>query len=382
VKPLSVVHVISNLGTGGAEAMLARLVAAGDAREVSHTVVAMLSGGVNAERIRSAGGRVVELGARRSLSAAKILPRIAGVFREAGADVVQGWMYHGNVAASAASLLVRPRPPVLWNVRQTVFRLADNRPMTQAVILAGTLLRASPAGIVYNARLSAEQHEGLGFARRKRILIPNGFDLGRYAPREEARPSLLAELGLAEEALLIGRAARLHPQKDDATLFAAFGRIAAAEPRAHLVLPGSGMTAENAGLARLAKATGAKGRVHFLGERGDLPEIMAGFDLALSSSAFGEAFSNAIGEAMAAGVPAVSTDVGEAGEIIGETARIAPIGDAAALAEAALKVLSIPQPERLALGARDRERIAGDFSIEKIASLYLELWRGTARRQG
>ncbi|MEM1044682.1 MAG: glycosyltransferase [Pseudomonadota bacterium] len=379
--PLRVVHVISNLGTGGAETMLVRLLAA-DRKRHEHAVISFLSDGALAPDVRGLGVDLFEMGAKRSAGTALLLPGLARLLTRLQPDVVQGWMYHANVAASASRFFMRSRPPVLWNIRQTLQKLSNNSLLTQGTILAGTLLRASPAGIVYNSTESAIQHERLGYPQTKRIIIENGFDLAAFQPREAARKNLMKALGLEGTPVLIGRVARKAVQKDDPTLFAAFAEIAAQHKDAQLVLIGPGMDRTDPELDRLARDTLACERIHFLGPRRDITDLTAGFDIAVSSSAHSEGFSNVIAEAMAAGVPVVATDVGEARRIVEDDSRIAPPGRPDALAAAIVRILALSDSDRHILGQSDRNRIEKSFGIETIAARYGALWQKTAGRAG
>ncbi len=379
--PLRVVHVISNLGTGGAETMLVRLLSA-DRKPHDHAVISFLSDGALAPDVRTLGVDLFEMGAKRSAGTALLLPGLARLLTQLQPDVVQGWMYHANVAASASRFLMRSRPPVLWNIRQTLQKLSNNSLLTQGTILAGTLLRGSPAGIVYNSTESADQHERVGYPRAKRIIIENGFDLKAFQPREIARQSLMHVLGLEGTPILIGRVARKAAQKDDPTLFAAFAEVAAEQADVHLVLIGPGMDRTDPDLDRLARDTSASERIHFLGPRRDVADLTAGFDVAVSSSAHSEGFSNVIAEAMAAGVPAVATDVGEARRIVGDDSRIVSPGRPDALATAMARILALSDSDRNVLGQSDRTRIEQSFGIETIAARYSALWQETAGQAG
>src|SRR5262249_55031391 len=184
------------------------------------------------------------------------------------------------------------------------------------------------------------------YPKAKRVTIYNGVDTGRFRPDAATRLEARAGLGLPPEAEVIGRVARNDPMKDHATLFSAFGLLAARRPRAHLVLVGTGMDAVDPGLAQLAERTGAAERAHFLGPRLELEQLVPGFDVAVSSSRMSEGFQNVLAEAMACGVPAVSTDIGEAATIIGDPARLVPRLDAEALAATVDAVLDLPTEQR------------------------------------
>jgi glycosyltransferase involved in cell wall biosynthesis len=87
-----------------------------------------------------------------------------------------------------------------------------------------------------------------------------------------------------------------------------------------------------------------------------------------------------LGEAMACGVPCVSTDCGDAREIVGEAGRVVPARDPAALAEALLALLGLGRGAREALGAAGRARVAAAYDIESVAQRFLEIQAGAVRR--
>jgi glycosyltransferase involved in cell wall biosynthesis len=100
--------------------------------------------------------------------------------------------------------------------------------------------------------------------------------------------------------------------------------------------------------------------------------LLPAFDLFSLSSAFGEGFPNAVGEAMAAGVPCVATDVGDVRWVIGDTGQVVPPRSPALLASAWAEVLGLDAGTRRALGARARERIAREFSLDRIVAQYAD----------
>ncbi len=372
---MHIVHVISNLGIGGAETMLVRLV-----RELSgsgdrHTVVSFLPGGVYTEILRDLGTEVIELEGTRSLQSIALWRPLGMALARAKPDLVQGWMYHGNIAASLAGITGWHRAPVLWGIRQTLERMRDNRPLTQCFILAGSALGFHPYRIVYNSTVAAEQHEAFLYPSAKRVTIYNGVDTKRFRPNMAQRIAMRGQLGLPADAEVIGRVARNDPMKDNATLFATFQRVAAQRPRAHLLVIGTGMDEADPELLELARATGARSRVHLLGPQFKVEELVATFDVAVSSSRYSEGFQNVLAEAMACAVPAVSTGIGEAAMIIGDPARIVRHADPDALAAALCAVLDLPVPERARMGAQDRARIEANFEIGTAAARFVDVWR-------
>jgi glycosyltransferase involved in cell wall biosynthesis len=102
------------------------------------------------------------------------------------------------------------------------------------------------------------------------------------------------------------------------------------------------------------------------GPRADLPAVHNALDLLVSSSAFGEGFSNALGEAMACGVPCVATDVGDAREILGDGGIVVPPRAPEALAAGMIVLLDRLSFERASLSAGVRRRISENFSVETL----------------
>jgi len=369
-------HVISHLMTGGSETTLLKLLAATPRELQAPRVVSLLSVGTIGPRIIALGIPVEALEIRRvpRLPAAlRALRRTAG---RTSADVVVGWMYHGNLAASLGTSLARGAP-VIWNIRHSVYDLADEKPSTAWLIQLGAKLSGHAAAIVYNSHIAREQHERLGYAAARGTVIPNGFDTECFAPNTSARASVRAELGLPENALLLGMVARLHPMKDHVGLLRAFATVRERMPDAHLLLAGRDVIASQPQLAAALRELGLGDAVHLLGERADMPRLAASLDVALSSS-FSEGMPNTVGEAMACGVPCVVTDVGDSGLLVGPTGAVVPPRDSQAFAAACIGLLEGSEHKRRELGNQARRRIEQHFAIEAIAQRFQGLFAAVA----
>ena len=155
-----------------------------------------------------------------------------------------------------------------------------------------------------------------------------------------------AALGIPGDAPLLGYVGRLDAMKDIPTLCAGVAEAARHVPGLRAVFCGAGLEEGNAEMRSLLAAHGLTETVRLLGARDDVPALMAGFDcLALSSCS--EGFPNVLGEAMASGVPCVTTDVGDAALVVGETGRVVPRGDTEALGRAVAEVLGLPPEDRI-----------------------------------
>jgi glycosyltransferase involved in cell wall biosynthesis len=213
------------------------------------------------------------------------------------------------------------------------------------------------------------------------VILPNGFDLDRFRPDPAARRDVRTELNLPPDALLIGHLGRWHPAKDYRNLISAVAQARSRRHGVRLVLAGRGLDPGNPALARLIDDHGLTQAVHRLGFRSDTPRLLAGLDLAVSSSAW-EGFPNFIGEAMSCGVPPAATDAGDTAELVGDAGRVVPVRDARALAGAIDHLLAPPREERAALGRLARRRIRDHFELDRIAGRYQDLYHRLTRLRG
>ena len=230
--------------------------------------------------------------------------------------------------------------------------------------------------MIYNSYRSARQHEDAGYARYARsrtLVIPNGFDSRRFKPSTRSSRSVRAELGIGDQEVVIGLFGRYHPIKDHRTFLRAAAQLTADQRGVRFVLAGRRVDKANPELAALCHRYGLTEVVVLLGERDDMPRLTAAMDIACCSSR-GEAFPNVLGEAMAAGVPCVSTDVGDARAILGETGTIVTPGDPAALANAWRGLIRIGNTERKRLGMAARRRVMERFDLLGISAQYRRLY--------
>lgn len=361
MRRLSVLHVITDLDVGGAESMLAQLVDVRSTPELNHQVVSIMPDGALAPAIAAGGVPVSSIRGNPPRRAPGAILRLASLIRLHRPDVVQGWLYHGDLAATLGLLasLRRGRTRLCWGIRCSEMDLKLYGTGFRAVVKACTALSAVPEVIVANSSIGQAVHQRLGYRARRWVVIPNGVDVARFKPDPAARRDARQALGLDANARVVAHVARVDPMKDHASFLAAMRGL----PEVTALLVG-------AGTDKLVLPP----NVRALGRRADVQALLAACDLVASSSAFGEGFSNVLAEGMACGLPAVATDVGDARLIVGETGRIVPPRAPAALAQA-IRDLFAETPEQLAMrGAAARARIADSFSLDRAAVRFAELY--------
>lgn len=372
-----VMHVITGTGVGGAEAMLERLCVHMQAEGWRNSVLSLGVEGPMAPRLRATGATVSSLGLARGRADPRALFELVNAVRRERPRLLQGWMYHGNLAATLAAAARADELPVAWTIRQCIDELHAERRLTQWVIRASARLSRRARAIVYNSELSRAQHEALGFAAGSALVIDNGFDLERWKPDRVAAAGHRAEWCATPDTVVFGCIARYHPVKNHAGLIEAFADAQRSFESMRLVLVGEGMDGANEALASLIRRLGVEGSVLLLGPSTDVKGMLAGFDVACLAS-HAEGFPNVVGEAMACGTPCIATDAGECARIIGDTGWVVGRRDVAALAEAMRKAARMEPALRRGMGVRARARIAENFAMAAVARRYMDLYERLA----
>jgi glycosyltransferase involved in cell wall biosynthesis len=302
--------------------------------------------------------------------------RLIRLAREIKPDLIQGWLYHGSMAAQIVGLGLAKRVPVLWSIHCSIYSLSFEKKLTAAVVRLCALMSRLASNIIFVSRNSRSQHEALGYRIERSCVVPNGIDTNLFAPDVEARVSVRNKLDLQQDTLLLGVIGRFHQMKDHANFLKAAGQIAKRYPDAHFLLAGRDVDPENRALTDLICKLGLAERAHLLGERGDIARLVAALDIFCLSSSHGESFPIIVGEAMSSEVPCVVTDVGDAAWMVSETGHVVPPRDAAALAAACDSLLALGPKGRRALGQAARRRVADLFSLSSVVAKYAELYEG------
>jgi glycosyltransferase involved in cell wall biosynthesis len=371
--PAKILHLITDLNTGGAEISLYRLLAHLDRARFESQVVSLVRVGPVAEKIRGLGipVRSLDLEAGRPTLAA--LFRLTGWLRGERPDLLQTWLYHADLLGLLAAKAAGVRR-VAWNIRNSEMDLSRYRRLSGLVVRACARLSGWPQAVISNSEAGRDFHARFGYHPRRWAVIPNGIDLEAYRPDPQARLEIRRELGLEARAVLIGQVARYDPMKGQELFLRAAGKLVRAGADVHFAMVGQEVTPDNPALAEVIRQEGLEGRVRLLSRREDTPRIYAALDILASPSVFGEGFPNVVAEAMACGVPCTVTDVGDSALLVGETGRVLRPGEPEALAAAWQELVSAGPGARQALGEAARQRVAERFSLEKTIAAYQELY--------
>ena len=323
------------------------------------------------ERLREAGIELTVLDFR--LSPLSGFLALLALIRSQRPDVVQTWMYHADMLGGLAARLSGNRS-VIWGIRATDLDSGDARATRAVRKGCAWLSRWVPHTIVCVAEAARRTHAAAGYDDRRMVVLPNGFDMARLAAGHAGATALRSQCGFADDDVVIGSVGRFNANKDQRGFVRSAGLLAQRHAKARFLMVGRDLDQGNAELAHWIAETGHAGRFVLLGERSDVPACLAAMDVFCLSSRT-EGFPNAVGEAMAVGVPCVVTDVGDAAMLVADTGIVVPPEDPEALAKGMEDLLTLPVAARRELGRRARDRIESEFSIERACERFEQLYR-------
>ena len=375
-RRLRVAHVVTNLEVGGAETALERLMLALKPSNVECAVWSLRDVGTIGRRLLAAGVPVEAAGIRPGFGLPAAWRRLREQVSGFMPDILQGWMYHGNLAASLLTVQLPKRPQLLWNIRGSLRALSNEKLGTRLVIGASRFFAGGAQRIVNNSAASVADHIRLGYPADRWCVIANGFDTERFQPRSAERAKLREQLGeLSADDIVIGAIGRNHPIKGQRYFIEAVRVLARAGHRVVGVLAGPGWEADSEAARDLARSDGKLFRCLGTVERTEL--LLPALDI-LCLPSLSEGFPNVVAEAMSCAVPCAVTDVGDVAAMVGDTAEIAAPGNATALARALDRLIRAGESERLARGQAARRRIIEYYSETRMAAAYQQLYREVA----
>lgn len=368
-----VCQLVHTLNVGGAEVLAGNL-----ARRLRDryrfTFLCLDELGPGAERLRDEGFTVEVVGRKPGLDWRCPL-RLAATWRRDDVELVQAHQYTPFFYALLGRLRYR-RPPIVFTEHG---RHYPDYPRPKRKIANWLLLGRRDRVVAVGRSVKDALVTNEGIMPSRIDVIPNGIDTDRFVASAETRAEVRAELGIAPSDYLVLMVARLDPIKDHATAIRACAKAAAAVPGLKLVLVGDGP--ERSNIETLIRDGNLGDRVRLLGTRHDVPRLLTGADTLLLTSV-SEGIPLTVIEAMATGLPVVSTDVGSVADVVthGGSGFLAPARDEAALANH-LATLGGTPLLRIAMGDRGRARAVAEFSEAVMANHYADLFDNALARR-
>jgi glycosyltransferase involved in cell wall biosynthesis len=374
----TICQLLHTLHFGGAEVLAARL-----ARRLKYhcrfVFACLEERGILGEELQQEGFPVEVLSRRPGLDL-RCAWRLGRFLRRERVDVLHAHQYTPFFYAMAGRLPTI-RPPILFTEHG---REHPDYPRRKRILFNRVMLRRRDRVVAVGDAVRHALVANEGIPDRRIEVIYNGIDAHRFAGHYRDRAEVRRELGLGTAEPVIVQVARLDHLKDHQTALRCLARVVRETPAARLILVGDGP--EEAAIRTQVEQLGLVRSVMFLGLRRDVARLLQAADLFLLSSV-SEGIPLAAIEAMCAGLPVVSTQVGGTSEVVcdGQTGLLTPAGDDASLAAAILRLHWNPDLRRR-LGENGRLRARTFFSEDQMARKYLahyeqmQLSRRRARR--
>lgn len=360
---MKVTHVVESLSRGGLERVVVDLAKAQLKKGYECEVLCIFEGGILADEARDAGMPVRVLGKEDGLDFA-LVSRLRKCFHQAGADVVHT---HNAVAHYYSALAAAgSKGRVFLNTRHGMGSFAR---LTKREVFFRIAMMTSDYGVMV-CQAAADDAVARGrLSRKKARVVRNGTNLNPFLT-ERSVGDLRAHYGFDKDQILVMNVGRLNRHKGQTTLLRAFEEVDAS---AHLVIVGDGEL--RTPLEEQASSPKLRGRVTFMGDRADVPDLLACADLFVLSSNT-EGYSIALLEACASGLPIVATDVGGNKEIVhhGTTGLIVPPKESEPLTEAINQMIE-DSDGRTQMGAAGRAWALDNGTMESMVTAYEHLYR-------
>ncbi|UST54344.1 glycosyltransferase [Comamonadaceae bacterium OTU4NAUVB1] len=378
-----ILHVITGLGNGGAEAVLFRLIEMDRSSGNKHRVISLTDRGKYADKLECIGVSVHILNFPRGRVTISKFLKLLRILKVTKPDVVQTWMYHADLIGGIAARLTGISS-IVWGIRHANLDPAHNSAGTLRVVrICARLSRWVPKKIITCSEEAMRLHRAAGYQAEKFVQIPNGYSMDRLTPDVLKRHTVRTELNVTPDAFVLGMVARFDVQKDHRNLIRALGLLKARGIQFTCLLVGVGVgvgvgiEAGNSILRGWIDQAGISDNVRLLGPRNDIPALMNAMDVHVLSS-LGEAFPNVLAEAMACGTPCVTTDVGDASVIVGGNGWVVAPQDAQALANGLAKAydaFSKNKQDWEKLQSACRAHIMANFELQLMCKRYRQVWK-------
>jgi glycosyltransferase involved in cell wall biosynthesis len=368
-----VVHIITGLNQGGAEAVLYRLCSSSHQIKFEHVVISLTTRGVYADRFEGLGIKVYSLGVSRSKINLLLFWNLYKLLKNLKPNVVQTWMYHSDLIGGLISRLSGVKY-IIWNIRGPLNK--ENTSLTTNLVakLCALFSGYIPTLILSCSEHAKRKHLAVGYNSRKIIVIPNG-----YAISEDNLKSIELQMNSESryqpvETPLIGMVARFDPYKDHNTLIEALALLQKKRISFHCLLVGEGLSWENNLIVSWINKKGIADCFTLMGLQQDVSPIFKKLDIHVLSS-LDEAFPNVIAESMAWGTPCVTTNAGDAALIVGDTGWVVPVANPIALANALETAFGeLGNRKWIVRQKKCIDRIYDKFSLDTMTKKYENIW--------
>jgi len=364
---MKVAFLIRSLEVGGAERQLAYLATGLKAKGLSVTVGVFYRGGVLEELLRNGGVPIEYLDKKGRWDLLGFFQRTTKWIRRENPDILHGYLTGANIV----SIIVKPlfsKLHIVWGVRASNMLLDNYDQLARFAFRLSVLLSRFADLIIVNSNSGYDYHLASGYPSDRMVVIPNGIDTNQFIPDLPARQQQRLSWGVDEETCLVGVVGRLDPMKDHKTFLKAASKVLSKRSDVLFVCVGNGSHKFLEDLQQYSENLGISEKVRWELGRENIENVYNALDVLVSTSAFGEGFSNTLAEAMSCGVRCVATDVGDARKVLSDTGAIVSPGNSSSVADGVLAILDCDKRENSKFQKMAIGHIRDNYSVDRLVS--------------
>lgn len=360
---MKILFVITGLGVGGAEKVVASL--ADELADRNYEVIIAYMTGDAIVTPKNKNINLISLNMSSSISLPIAYLKLRRLIKKFQPDIVHSHLIHANIM-SRLIRLTTPVPKLISSAHNTneegqlrimAYRLTDKL----ATVSTNVSQEAVDAFIDQKA-----------VKKGRMLALYNSISTSEFSFSQEKRDSIRKELKIDTNTKLILAVGRLNEQKDYPNLLIALSEISKSNSKVKLAIAGNGPLLQD--LNNLSHKLGLENKVLFLRVRHDIPALMSAADVFVLSSAW-EGFGLVVAEAMSCERVVVATDCGGVKEVVGDAGFLVSPKDSIKLANSIEKALNLNDNDKKKLGEKARQRILDNYSISSAVQKWLTLYK-------
>ena len=369
---IKIIHIITGLNEGGAEATLFNLI--NNTKEQNNFIISLKGKGKYGALLRKKGIKVYSINFKFDFSLIKKFFYIIKIIKKINPDIVQTWMYHADLIGGIASYIANKKN-IFWGIHHTSLKFNSNK---KSIILIATINRilsyVIPKKIIVCANKAKETHIKFGFDKSKFHIIHNGIDFRKFKKSKIKGLKYRKKISASENEIIFGTVARFDPNKDHLNLLKALKEIKKKHIKFKYLLVGKNMNKKNNYILRNIYKHNLEENIILLGEEKDIVSIMNTLDLHILPSK-SEAFPLVLLESIACGTLSISTNVGDVEKIIKTNSLLVKPKNHISLYEGIMKFLAISCDEKSKIINQSILHIKKNYSVEKMANSYINIYK-------
>ncbi len=370
----SVLHIINSLEVGGAETFLSRLIL--NDKSNKHIVVCLIKNNSKLYKILKKNNILIyNLNFNNVFNSIYFSLKLLKIIYQINPDLIQTWLYHSDLIGGVIGKVFF-RKKIIWSIRTSLENSEDYKLTTRLICkLNSKLSHWIPSSIIFCSNRIFHEHINIGFKKEISSVIQNGVDMNVFFRKQLNERDYLKKY-FPNNVTRFAIIANFVPQKDHFSLIRAIERLSKKQYKFKVLLIGRMENDFNFNykfLLDYIHESKVHNLVDFYGFSSDIPNILRNIDFLILSSK-SEGFPNVLIEAMASGVPCISTNVGDAAEIVGLSGWICPPQNHIALSNCIEKALKVDSYEYDALSRKCVERVKNNYDIKKMVKKYSDIY--------